>query len=261
MSIDADSRNIFDQPSLWRMEAALDLGLDGDNLIAALSPGPAFPAVLHSLKAALACRPKVIVDLGAGTGGVSEWLRVRTGATVFAVEPEAGARRAARRAFPHLRVIEGSAESTPLPGGSADAVIMSGVTSLLSDISPAVAESDRLLTRSGCIAIADLFSVTTDSWCSAPNIFRSIDDVTRILRRHDFTVISVGCGKPVPDAPWASAAGAVDDWVEIHCADRPEFNEWSSDQQHLQHHIRSGNLIGGCLVARRLPEHRDKVDF
>ena len=216
-----------------------------------MSPGPAFPAVLHSFEAALAFGPSVIVDLGAGTGGVSEWLRVSTGATVFAVEPEAGARGAARRAFPHVRMIEGSADSTSLPGGSADVVVMSGVTSLLSDLCPAMAEVDRLLTSDGCVAIADLFSSTTTTWCSQPNIFRSIEDVVGALGRHGFTPTEIGCGDPVPDSSWAAAAWAVDDWIEAHCVDRPGFQEWESDRQHLRRHTESGRVIGGCLVAGR----------
>ena len=52
--------------------------------------------MLHSFAASLEPRPNVIVDLGAGTGGVSEWMRISTGAAVYAVEPEDGARQAAR---------------------------------------------------------------------------------------------------------------------------------------------------------------------
>ena len=89
------------------MEAACALDLCAADLIAAMSPGSAFPAVLRSLVAALATGPNVIVDLGAGTGAVGEWMRIATGATVYAVEPENGGREVARRAFPELRVIKG----------------------------------------------------------------------------------------------------------------------------------------------------------
>ena len=251
MSPDADVPAIFDQPSLWRIEAADALCLDDDDMIAVMSPGPAFPAVLRSLEAALVPQPKVIIDLGAGSGGLSEWMRVSTGATVYAVEPETGARQAARLAFPQLHVVKGRADSTSLPGGSADAVVMSGVISLMSDIGPAIAEIDRLLTSSGRIAIADLFSSNTKTWCSTPNIFRSVEDLTRALHRRGFTAATVGCGDPDPDASWAAAALAVDDWIDAHCADRLGYKEWKADRRHLRHHIRSGNLIGGCLVAQR----------
>jgi precorrin-6B methylase 2 len=251
VSIGAEVPVVFDQPSLWRIEAANALGLTDDDMIAVMSPGPAFPAVLHSLVAALAPRPNVIIDLGAGTGGLSEWMRVSTGATVHAVEPENGARQTAQLAFPHLRVIDALADSTSLPGGSADAVVISGLTSLMSDIGPTIAEADRLLTSAGRIAVADLFSGTTESWCSAPNVFRSIEDLTRTLHRHGFTTAVTGCGDPLPDSSWAAAAQAVDDWIETHCADRLGYDEWKADRRHLRDHIGSGKLIGGCVVAER----------
>lgn len=252
MTSDPGVPKIFDEPSLWRIEAADDLGLGADDLIAAMSPGPAFPAVLRSLAAALATRPNVIVDLGAGTGGVSEWLRVATGATVYAVEPADGARQVARRAFPKLHVIEGRANSTSLPGGIADAVVMSGVISLMSDIASELAEVDRILKWSGSLAIADLFSGTVVSWSRAPNVFRSVDDLTRTLRCQGFTVTDFGFGDPVPNLSWASVAQAVDDWIDNRCANRPGYQEWSEDRRHLRHCIESGGLLGGCIVARRM---------
>jgi hypothetical protein len=68
VSLDVALPDLFDQPSLWRIEAAVSLGLVGDDLIAAVSPGPAFPAALRSLTLALPAAPRVIVDLGAGGG-------------------------------------------------------------------------------------------------------------------------------------------------------------------------------------------------
>jgi SAM-dependent methyltransferase len=251
MSLDVEVPRIFDQPSWWRIEAAHALGLGLDDMIAAMSPGPAFPAALRSVQAALTRQPNVIVDLGAGTGGVSEWMRLSTGATVYAVEPEDGARRAARLAFPHLHVLTGRADLTSLPGGCADVVVMSGVTSLMSDLDPAIAEVDRLLTASGQFAIADLFSSTTKTWCGGPNTFRSVEDLARPLLGRGFITASVGCGDPVPDPNWAAAAQAVDDWIDAHCANRLGYEAWMADRRHLRDHVRSGNVIGGCLVALR----------
>ena len=249
--IDAGISKVFDEPSLWRMEAADALGLRANELIAAMSPGPAFPAVLRSLEAALAARPTTIVDLGAGTGGVSEWMRLSTGAAVYAVEPEDGARQAARRAFPRLNVVEERADSTPFADGTADAVIMSGVASLLSDLAPVFAEVNRLLTWSGRFAIADLFSSTGVTWEGTPNVFRSVDDLKLICLRHGFIITDVGFGNPVPDPSWASAAQAVDDWIDTHCGDRPGYREWNEDRRHIQRQIESGRLLGGCIIARR----------
>jgi SAM-dependent methyltransferase len=220
-------------------------------MIAVMSPGPAFPAALRSLQSALPAVPGIIVDLGAGGGGVSEWLRRTTGSTVYAIEPARGARQAATLAFPDLRVLEGSAEKAPLEDGIATAVTISGVLSLMPHIDPVIREVDRLLARGGRFAIADLFSRDAETWASDPNIFRSVEAVMRKLRHHGFTAASVGCGDPVPDPLWAQAATAVDDWIDAHCADRPGYTEWDTDRRHLRQQIDSGNLIGGCLIAER----------
>jgi SAM-dependent methyltransferase len=251
VSLDAAAPKVFDQPSLWRLEGAHALGLGADEMIAAMSPGPAFPAVLRSLESTLAPSPSVIVDQGAGTGGVSEWLRRATGASVYAIEPAAGARAAATRAFPHLHVLEGSVDHAPLPGACADVVVLSGVISLMTELDPAFTEVDRLLAPSGEVAIADLFSNCDTSWRSEPNTFRSVEDATRTLRRHGLATVSIGCGEAVPDASWAAVAAAVDEWIEAHCTDRAGYGEWTRDRRHLRHHVDSGKVIGGCLVARR----------
>src|SRR5215210_5227517 len=143
--------DVFDQPSLWKIEASRALGLKGEDLIAAMSPGPAFPAALRSVASALPPGCAAIVDIGAGTGGASEWLRRVTGAAVFAIEPAEGSRAAAVRAFPELLVAGGSAEQLPLRDGVADAVIISGVISLMADIEVLVDEADRVLSGNGRI--------------------------------------------------------------------------------------------------------------
>ena len=243
--------NLFDRPSLWRIEAAEALGVEGDDLIAAMSPGPAFPAALRSITSALPPLPTSIVDLGAGTGGVSEWLRAATGATVYAIEPARGARAAAMVAFPHLHVLEGRADDAPLASGIADAVTMSGVISLMSDLGSVLEEVDRLLAPSGCVAIADLFSSGTTSWCSAPNIFRSVEDLTKTLHHHGFSPISFGCGKAIPDPRWCAVAQSVDDWIHDRCHGRAGYREWNVDRQHVRNHVQSGRLIGAYVVAAR----------
>jgi SAM-dependent methyltransferase len=151
-------------------------------------------------------------------------------------------------------VLEGSADDAPLPDGFADVVVLSGVISLMADLSSTFAEVDRLLTRGGRVAIADLFSNCRASRRCEPNIFRSVESVMRTLRRHGFATSSVGCGDAVPDAGWAAAARAVDDWIDAHCVGRVGYTEWVRDREHLQQQVDSGNVIGGCIVARRASE-------
>ena len=251
MSISLAVPDVFDEPSLWRFEAAAHLGLANDDMVAVMSPGPAFPAALRSLRSALPIPPRAIVDLGAGCGGVSEWLRIETAATVYAVEPAAGARAVAGRAFPNLRVIDGRADLVPLPDGVADTVILSGILSLMSDVIGVLEEVDRLLGCNGQVVIADLFSSSGGSRRSAPNFFRSVEDLMGTLRRHGFTTTNVGCGAPGPDPSWSAAAHAVDDWIDEHCSSRAGYQQWDIDRRHLRHQARSGAVIGGCIVAVR----------
>src|SRR3954447_12587724 len=64
-----------------------------------------------------------VVDLAAGTGKFTALL-VPTGATVLAIEPVAEMRETLVRTVPGVEAKDGTAESMPLPDGSADAVIV-----------------------------------------------------------------------------------------------------------------------------------------
>jgi SAM-dependent methyltransferase len=63
-----------------------------------------------------------IVELGAGTGKLTA-LIVPSGASITAIEPVAAMRAALHRNCPTVTVLEGTAESVPLPDGSAHAVV------------------------------------------------------------------------------------------------------------------------------------------
>lgn len=65
--------------------------------------------------------PADVVDLGAGTGKLTRGL-VALGHRVVAVEPLGEMRGELEKAVPGARVFEGSAETIPLPDGSAEAV-------------------------------------------------------------------------------------------------------------------------------------------
>jgi len=246
----ADSE-IFDEPSRWRAQAARALGLDGDDLLAAVSPGAACPMVLRSLVASINAtgRPRIIVDLGSGAGGISEWLRRHTGASVTAVEPAAGARQAAATLFPALSVRAGTAEDTGLTDRVADAAVLCGVLSLIDEAEPVFAEVERILRPGGSLAVADLFSAGREPLTSRPNVFRSVEQVTAALSARGWSIVGVGCGTPEPGTTWAAAAARVDEWIRSHCAARPAFAAWAADQDHLTRHMVEGDLIAACVVA------------
>jgi len=248
------AQDLFGAPSLWRARAAIELGLRDDELMAAMSPGPAYPTTLETIASAVTATlgrgPDVIVDVGAGTGGASEWFRRTTSARVIAVEPEELARTAARLLFPRLLVVPGDAGRTGLPVEIADMVLASGLLSLVDVIDPVLDEMRRLLRPGGTLAIADLFAGGRDDLCSGPNVFRSFEAMGALLDHHGCHLVEVGCGVAPPSPAWAEAAARVDEWIHAHCADHPAYVTWRTDQEHLSTLIESGALLGGCLVAR-----------
>lgn len=64
-----------------------------------------------------------VIDLGAGTGKLTRAL-VPSGARLTAVEPVEGMRKKFASFLPGVEVFKGTAESMPLPEGSADAVVV-----------------------------------------------------------------------------------------------------------------------------------------
>lgn len=252
--IDAEIDAVFDRPALWRFEAVAALGLDEADLPAAMSPGPTFPAALRSAVAALPDEIGLVVDLGAGAGGASEWLRLATGAEVHAVEPAQRARLAAQLLFPELHVVAGSASNTPLEPGCADVVTLLGVVSLLDDVGPALEEAGRLLADHGHLVVADLVSATADSWSDADNRFRSVEDLEALAHAHGFVVDSVGCGAVSASGRWGEVAERVDEWIEDHCADRDGYDRWAADKDKLRFLAAEGSVLGGVLVARPSPQ-------
>jgi ubiquinone/menaquinone biosynthesis C-methylase UbiE len=250
MRTKSQTDDVFDVPCLWRDDAAAALGLSGEEVIAALSPGAAFPSALRSIASALPSDVRVIVDCGAGAGGASEWLRHELGVAVVAIEPASRARDVARRRFPQLDVRDGRAERTGLAEGSADVVVLCGVLSLVDDLDPVLDEVVRVLRRPHAhIAIADLFPMGAESFTAAPNTFRSFEDLGRQLRARGFEMVERGTGPAEPVAAWSHVAARVSAWIEENRADQEGFDRWRADQQHLQQLIDDGRLLGGCVVA------------
>jgi ubiquinone/menaquinone biosynthesis C-methylase UbiE len=245
------SDDVFDRPTAWRDQAVDALGLVGEQVMAATSPGASFPTALRSIAAAIPDHIATIADLGAGAGGASEWLRSNTGAHVIAVEPAAVARRVAARRFPRLDVRDGSADASSLDDASVDVVLFAGVLSLIDDLGPVLDEVDRILTRPGWVAVTDLFSADDADVVTAPNTFRSFEALTAALTDRGLRVVGLACGSTEPDSAWQDTADAVTRWIRANRSDDAAFEAWLDDQEHLRRHIQAGSLLGGCLVAKR----------
>lgn len=92
-----------------------------------------------------------VVDLAAGTGKLTRLL-VPTGARVVAVEPVAAMRDQLVRICPDATVVEGTAEATGLPDGSADAVTVAQAFHWFEPVA-ASAEIARVLRPGGHLGI------------------------------------------------------------------------------------------------------------
>ncbi|WP_239028830.1 class I SAM-dependent methyltransferase [Pseudonocardia acidicola] len=92
-----------------------------------------------------------LLDLGAGTGKLTASLVARPGTTVVAVEPDAEMLARLRIEVPGATVLEGSAETIPLPNASVDAVLC-GQSFHWFDEARAMPEIARVLRPGGVLA-------------------------------------------------------------------------------------------------------------
>ncbi|WP_431277545.1 class I SAM-dependent methyltransferase [Leifsonia poae] len=94
------------------------------------------------------------VDVGSGTGALSEAILDRCDpASVIGVEPSAGFRAlAAERLGSRAVVAAGTAESLPLPDGSADVLVSGLVLNFVPDVLAALAEQRRVARAGATIA-------------------------------------------------------------------------------------------------------------
>lgn len=114
---------------------------------------PSYPAAaIGFLAERLDLNPgRTVVDLAAGTGKLTRLL-IPTGATVIAVEPVAGMREQLEAQVHGAEVVDGTAESMPLPDGSADVVTAAQAFHWF-DGARALPEIHRVLRPGGLLAV------------------------------------------------------------------------------------------------------------
>lgn len=106
-------------------------------------------------------RPAVVLDLGAGTGFLTEGF-LAAGARVIAVDPTEAMLLEQRRKFPEavasrqLTLRLADADAIPLPDGSVDAAVANMALHHVEDPPAAIREMARLLRPGGVLVISDL---------------------------------------------------------------------------------------------------------
>jgi len=244
---------VFDEPSAWQVDAVRRLGLDGEDLIAGASTGVGYPDALEPVLGGLGLGAgSLVLDLGAGLGGVSQWVAERTGAIVVALEPERLAAAGADRLFPGLVVVHADAVRTPFAAGSFDAVTLFGLVSLVEDLEPLLSEVIRILCPLGRIGISDLF-LTSGSVAHprhSPNTFRSMDHVIDRLQLIGCDVV-VRVEGETTSTRWDEAGSRVDDEITRRHEGSAALGAWQKDRRRIAESIERGEVRVGSVVAAR----------
>ena len=110
-------------------------------------PGPSAEAVDWVLPGHVAR----VVDLGAGTGGLTRQLVGRAD-EVVAVEPDDRMRQVLAETLPEVRALAGTGESIPLPNGCAEAVLASASWHWM-ELVPTLQEVGRVLVPGGVLGV------------------------------------------------------------------------------------------------------------
>jgi SAM-dependent methyltransferase len=93
----------------------------------------------------------IVVDLAAGTGQLSRRF-ADLGVDLVAVEPATNMRAVLEERLPAIRVVDGTAEELPFPGGSVDAVVVGNAFHHF-ERRTAFAEIHRILRPGGVLAL------------------------------------------------------------------------------------------------------------
>jgi SAM-dependent methyltransferase len=179
--------------------------------IAAACRGSGNPAALTWLAKHLRVdQGTSVVDIGAGLGGPAAWLIARYHCHVIALDPSAGAARAATSLFT-LPVMLARADSLPVHSDAFDVALLLGVVSVVSDAVGVLSEARRVGRRLGLL---DYCATRRRPVEAGGSQFVSPDALTALVTRAGW-VIDQSNAVPVP-APqsWLDAADAIDVDVE-----------------------------------------------
>ncbi len=243
---------LFDRPTAWRFHAVERLGLSGEDRVAGLAMGAGYPAALAPIREVVSDLDGYVCDVGSGLGAAATWVGGSGAARMVAIEPEIRAAALARRAFPDLEVVSGSAMAIPLRDGRCAAATLLGLVSLVEDLSAVLAEVSRVVRVGGWVGLTDLVTASgTTTIPSAGNHLRSIEELAAAFGEHGIELHRAVEVSSVADGGWAAVASAVNEEVGRRHAGTPAYEAWRSDGEVLGRMMADGELRVMTLVARR----------
>jgi SAM-dependent methyltransferase len=174
-----------------------------------------------------------VVDLGAGLGGPSAWLRSRYGCRVVGVEPEEQAARAASSIF-QVPIVIANADPAPFAANAFGAALLLGVVSVVTRPERVLAEAHRIAPNLG---ILDYCSTSDDPVTAGGSTFPTEehlrDMVAELWRIEQSAAVAV-------EAPRT--------WVQVSDDTHPAPDP---DEAEVVEAIENGRIAPVMLVASR----------
>ena len=243
-----DVPELFDDPSAWREQAIVALGLDGEDRCAGASTSPAMPKLIEELAERLDRLPVgPAADVGGGLGPASWWLTRRTRHRFVTIDASASSCAGARRLF-GVAALRARSAALPVAPRSCSATLLNGVVSLLDDLQASVAEAMRITRPGGLVAVADLTAAGDQRVITASNTFWTADDLVAALLAGGADVDYYACCEP-GIGRWAEVQSIVHDEIADRHAGERGFADWRDDDEQIAALIAEGRVAATCMIA------------
>ena len=241
---------IFNVAALWRYEAIVRLGLEGESMIAAASPGAVFPQMLDFLvRNVEAAPPGTIIDVGAGLAGIAETVRRASGRSVLAFDASRHACAGARTLFPDVQLAQADPSGLPVRDGSVAAAISCGLLSTLADPEAMMSEVRRVIREQGRFVVVDLASASSHSVRAGDKVFSSVERILASLSDAGFDVVDQAIGL-TSLSDWALADADIARDVAAHRRGVAEFEYWLDDRRRFERMMSSNRVMMIGVAAR-----------
>jgi SAM-dependent methyltransferase len=241
---------IFDVATLWRYEAIVRLGLQGESIVAAASPPAVFPQMLDFVvRNVAAAPPGSLIDVGAGLAGTAETVRQASGRAVLAFDASRHACDGARTLFPDLLVAQVHPWRLPVGDGTVAAAISCGLLSMLADPQAMLSQVRRILREQGRFVVVDMASASSLPVRAGAKVFAPAERILASLSDAGFDVIDQAIG--LTDlSDWALADADIARDIAAHRRGVAEFEHWLDDRRRFERMMSSNRVMMLGVAAK-----------
>jgi len=241
---------ILNIAALWRCEAIVRLGLEGESMIAAASPGAVFPQMLDFVVRNVAAAPLgTVIDVGAGLAGTAETVRRASGRSLVAFDASRQACAGARMLFPDVQMAQADPSRLPARDGSVAAAISCGLLSTLTDPQAMMSEVRRVIRGQGRFVVVDLASASSRSVRAGDKVFSSVERILCSLSDSGFEVVDQAIGL-TSLSDWALADADIARDVAVHRRGLAEFEHWRDDRRRFERMMSSNRVMMVGVAVR-----------